>query len=81
MNSPSATAEPTASQAAGVRAGTCERRSGVETATAPTSASPAPARARRPGRSPVASATVNGTSAPQAARGETMLIVPNDSAL
>ena len=33
------------------------------------------------GRSPVASEIVNGTSAPQATSGETMLIVPSESAL
>ena len=45
------------------------------------SAIAAPASASADGRSPVASEIANGTTAPQATIGETMLIVPSESAL
>ena len=58
------------------------RRSSAEASTAPPSASAGARRARAlDGRSPVASEIANGTTAPQATIGETMLIVPSESAL
>ncbi len=81
MKSPSATAATTARVIARARSGTSERRSSTEASTAPPMASAAPRTATVPGRSPVATAIVNGTIAPHAVTGETMLIVPSDSAL
>ena len=48
----------------------------TDASTAPQSAIAQPTRASAPGRSPPASASTTGTSAPHALIGETMLIVP-----
>ena len=60
--------------------GDAARRSSTDASTAPTSATAAPPSASADGRSPVAIAIVNGTTAPQATSGETTLIVPSESA-
>jgi hypothetical protein len=56
------------------------RRSSRGATTIPTIASAAPASASADGRSPLASASENGTIALHAAIGATMLIVPIESA-
>ena len=73
-------AATTASNTAWPRSGDSERRSSTDASTAPTSATAAPPSASVEGRSPVATAIVNGTTAPQATSGETTLIVPSESA-
>ena len=74
---PIATAEPTATTIARLRASTSARRSSSEAATMPTSASPAPPSASADGRSPRASASENGTSALHATPRATTPIVPS----
>ncbi len=80
MNKPSATAATTASAIARDRSGDSPCRSSTDASTAPESATTAPPSASADGRSPVASAITTGTAAPQAATGETTLIVPSESA-
>ena len=81
MKRPSATAASAAIATARARSPPGARRSSVEASTAPVSATTAPPTASPDGRSPVASESANGTTAPQATIGETMLIVPSERAL
>ena len=77
---PSAPAAARASSTARARSRESARRSSTDASTAPASAAAAPPRASADGRSPVAIAIANGTTAPQATSGETTLIVPSASA-
>jgi hypothetical protein len=77
---PSAPAAATASAIARPRSRAGARLSSIEASTAPPRATAAPASAIPDGRSPVASEIANGTTAPHATTGETMLIVPSASA-
>ncbi len=81
MKRPSASAASAARATARARFGVAARRSSADASTAPPSARTEPATAIPPGRSPVAIEIANGTTAPQATIGETMLIVPSESAL